>query len=454
MKSSSAGVQDGSDAPLSAAEAAVTELLGAGRPLNAGIREASPQEAGETREPGSSTEAVLPPSLDDSDDEEDRGNGTSSGETVISARSDAVDVGGVQKEDEPTLMDEMIAFAEVARNLEKAKRKAEEENMDKTFGSGLEEGLKVHARRKMARAAEIEELKKKGNAAFKEKSFEQALQKYTEAIEMLKDKLLGKGWYNGAHVLFSNRSLVYLKLGKFEKALKDAERAISVKPMWTKGILRKIAAFSALGRDPEAQQCFESAISTLTVNSERSELQRRYKAMYPKAYEMFEVPAIRKGVETQNSMIEEIRNLNVTDDKDFLNEVSQDPIIMKGLKDPRLSGMIKLLATNPEQALREYGHDEEFKTFMAEYFKILSPRVHVESPEPAIESVEEKKVRTKVDQVLAKPEVKKLLEDGEVQKVLAECGDPNIFRKYQKDLVWQEKFKILQENGLIQFEAL
>jgi stress-induced-phosphoprotein 1 len=49
------------------------------------------------------------------------------------------------------------------------------------------------------------------------------------------------------HILYSNRSAVYSAQAEYQKALEDAEKAISIKPDWSKGQLRKGAAYRGLG---------------------------------------------------------------------------------------------------------------------------------------------------------------------------------------------------------------
>lgn len=49
------------------------------------------------------------------------------------------------------------------------------------------------------------------------------------------------------HILYSNRSAVYSAQTEYKKALEDAEKAISIKPDWSKGHARKGAAYRGLG---------------------------------------------------------------------------------------------------------------------------------------------------------------------------------------------------------------
>ena len=54
------------------------------------------------------------------------------------------------------------------------------------------------------------------------------------------------------HVAYANRSACFLKLGDFEKALRDATRCAEMAPTFVKGRFRVGLALHALGRFAEA----------------------------------------------------------------------------------------------------------------------------------------------------------------------------------------------------------
>ena len=51
------------------------------------------------------------------------------------------------------------------------------------------------------------------------------------------------------HLLISNRSHAYYKMGNYHAALADAESTIALRPDWGKGYFRKGMALKALGND-------------------------------------------------------------------------------------------------------------------------------------------------------------------------------------------------------------
>lgn len=85
-------------------------------------------------------------------------------------------------------------------------------------------------------------MKEKGNVALTAGKFDEAIQAYSEAIEL----------DGNNHVLFSNRSAAFLKAGKLSEALLDAEKTIQINPSWPKGYSRKGAVLFALEKFDEA----------------------------------------------------------------------------------------------------------------------------------------------------------------------------------------------------------
>ncbi|GJN23740.1 hypothetical protein PR202_gb11418 [Eleusine coracana subsp. coracana] len=68
--------------------------------------------------------------------------------------------------------------------------------------------------------------------------------------------------------LYSNRSLCYLKTGRAQKALLDAEMCMRIRPDWVKGYYRKGAALMSLKEYEEAYDVFMDALEMDPGNTE------------------------------------------------------------------------------------------------------------------------------------------------------------------------------------------
>jgi stress-induced-phosphoprotein 1 len=94
------------------------------------------------------------------------------------------------------------------------------------------------------------EFKAKGNKAFAEGKFEEAIEHFTKAIEANPND----------HVFYSNRSAAYASLEKYEEALDDGTKCVSMKPDWGKGYQRKGLAEFYLGKLPEAETTYKKGL--------------------------------------------------------------------------------------------------------------------------------------------------------------------------------------------------
>lgn len=77
--------------------------------------------------------------------------------------------------------------------------------------------------------------------------YQEAVKLFTEAIKLNPND----------YRFFGNRSYCYDRLGLFERALKDSEKAISLAPHWAKGYFRKGRALCGLKKYSESEEAFE-----------------------------------------------------------------------------------------------------------------------------------------------------------------------------------------------------
>ena len=111
-----------------------------------------------------------------------------------------------------------------------------------------------------------------GNAEFKAKNFEKAIEYYTTAIEETPTD----------HSIYGNRAAAYLKLNEFIKSMEDAEKCIELKPDWAKGYQRKGNALHSMGQRAEALLSYQKGVeidpSNEALKKEMLNLQNEIKA--------------------------------------------------------------------------------------------------------------------------------------------------------------------------------
>nr|XP_034304939.1 uncharacterized protein LOC105330431 [Crassostrea gigas]XP_034304942.1 uncharacterized protein LOC105330431 [Crassostrea gigas]XP_034304948.1 uncharacterized protein LOC105330431 [Crassostrea gigas]XP_034304950.1 uncharacterized protein LOC105330431 [Crassostrea gigas] len=140
----------------------------------------------------------------------------------------------------------------------------------------------------------INEIKEKGNMAFKNKKFNEALIFYNKAITMV------KGYKNLTHeaaVVLTNRSIVHTSLHSVTEALRDAEEAVRFDQTWLKGhwkrgqLLRQKKlfreSFSAFlegywkgdGTVSEKYNILVEVVASFSNITEKQELEANYKSL-------------------------------------------------------------------------------------------------------------------------------------------------------------------------------
>jgi tetratricopeptide (TPR) repeat protein len=97
----------------------------------------------------------------------------------------------------------------------------------------------------------IEELKQRGNAAFKRGAMDEAEILFGKAIEHDGNKTA---------TLLGNRAAARIAMKKYDLALEDAEAAVKADEKWAKGWFRKGQALSGLGDFQQAKLAFEKTI--------------------------------------------------------------------------------------------------------------------------------------------------------------------------------------------------
>ncbi|KAF7833541.1 serine/threonine-protein phosphatase 5 isoform X1 [Senna tora] len=95
--------------------------------------------------------------------------------------------------------------------------------------------------------SKAEEFKLRANEAFNARKYAQAIDLYTQAIEV-----------NSRNAVYwANRAFAHLRLEEYGSAIQDATKAIEVDPKYSKGYYRRGAAHLAMGKFKEALKDFQ-----------------------------------------------------------------------------------------------------------------------------------------------------------------------------------------------------
>ena len=129
------------------------------------------------------------------------------------------------------------------------------------------------------RKEEADQLREKGNDAFKKSKRKEALDLYTRAIDLRPDD----------HRLFFNRALCHLKLGEPRNALEDCQKCLYLKPDYSKALQRKAWALRELvkGGNSELEGQKRAAVAVALHFDPTLRQDKTFSQMFP------EVPVIR-----------------------------------------------------------------------------------------------------------------------------------------------------------------
>lgn len=164
------------------------------------------------------------------------------------------------------------------------------------------------------------EFKNKGNEALQKKDFKAACDHYTMGLAIEPNN----------EVLLSNRAAAYLALQKYTEALNDAEKAVQVKPDWSKGYLRKGQALHALQQLDKANEALEKALQLEPDN-----------AQIKKAHSDVRQAMSEQGMQALAGFAK------VFADPNIWGKIAANPQLAPFLADQDYVSKVKLLAQNP-----------------------------------------------------------------------------------------------------------
>eukprot|EP00793_Prasinoderma_coloniale_P003985 PRCOL_00006826-RA len=157
---------------------------------------------------------------------------------------------------------EAAAAAEAKRKEEAEKRKEAEEQASKRKAeeeaAAAEAALSPDQKAKRARAEEAEAIKAEGNALYKSKQFDEALEKYAKAYETDNENI----------TYLNNTAAVYYEMGNFEKCRETCDAAVergrelrADYKLVAKAFARKGNAFKAENKLEDAVECYQKSLT-------------------------------------------------------------------------------------------------------------------------------------------------------------------------------------------------
>ncbi|KAL0244392.1 hypothetical protein GEMRC1_008476 [Eukaryota sp. GEM-RC1] len=200
------------------------------------------------------------------------------------------------------------------------------------------------------------DLKAQGNTAFKAKSYEDAINYYTQALEVQEAK-----------EVYSNRAAAYINLNQFQDALKDAESAIRVDPSFPKGYLRKSTALSSLGKVNEAKETLQEGLSHCSGNDalQQALSQLEQQSAAPQGQGMPDMASLFGNMFSPQNIA----------------AVMADPQVKPLLNDPSFLQKLSQLQTNPN-SFAQYLEDPAIQTFMTALISKMPGMDGMQAPPP------------------------------------------------------------------------
>ena len=170
---------------------------------------------------------------------------------------------------------------------------------------------------------------------------------------------------------------------------------------------------------------------------------------------------------------------------ELLDKISEKPRLAAMLSDPRFSKAMQLMATSPKDALGMFASSPEARDSFTELMALLADHFtgmgKAADKQAEEEEADRKRVadgplaqealrraaegvgvaaspatreeKTKVDSVLQQPELRELLMDPGMQRVLQECGDPSALARYMRHPEFGPKLQLMARAGLVSFRS-
>ncbi|KAK8166377.1 hypothetical protein IWX90DRAFT_502883 [Phyllosticta citrichinensis] len=167
-------------------------------------------------------------------------------------------------------------------------------------------------------------LKAEGNKLFAEKKFPEAIDKFTQAIQLDPQN----------HVLYSNRSGCFASMKDFEHAYQDAEKTTELKPDWAKGWSRKGSALHGKGDLVTAVDAFEHALKLEPTNAQAKS----------------GLDAVKRAIEHEEQNDPSGGLGNMFNDPQLIQKLAANPKTSSLLADQEFMQKLQTIKQNPQSA--------------------------------------------------------------------------------------------------------
>ncbi|XP_029372794.1 tetratricopeptide repeat protein 12 isoform X2 [Echeneis naucrates] len=117
--------------------------------------------------------------------------------------------------------------------------------------------------KRIAKEKKATALKHKGNEAYAQEDYETAVKYYSNGLDEQRDM----------QPLYTNRAQAYIKLGKYEEAIRDCEWALKCNERCIKAYLHMGKAYMELKKYMESRHCFEKIVE---IEPERDKMVKEY----------------------------------------------------------------------------------------------------------------------------------------------------------------------------------
>ncbi|PFH62813.1 hypothetical protein XA68_11825 [Ophiocordyceps unilateralis] len=261
--------------------------------------------------------------------------------------------------------------------------------------------------------ASADELKALGNKAIAEKNFDDAIDKFTQAIALQPEN----------HILYSNRSAAFASKKQWDDALKDAEKTTEIKPDWAKGWGRKGAALHGKGDLLGANDAYEEGLKLDASNGQlKSGLASVQKAMQQEA-----------GGDPTGGLGQ------MFNDPNLIQKLASNPKTSSFLADPTFMAKLQQIKSNP-QNVQELFTDQRMITVLGVLMGVdmemrdSDPRSQ-DTPMPDADGPSKAQPATKAPQREPEPEPEELDDEAlEKKKKKAEADEEKALgtEKYKK----------------------